>query len=294
MTTTKKPLLVTGATGLVGSVFVRDFADRYEITNLDISGSPSVDITNAEQLAAIFDAHPAEWVVHCAAFTDVTAAWQQTDDKTGLAYRVNVTGTENIVRACKLYHKKLIHLSTAYVFSGESVLPYTEQDKTGAVEWYGQTKAWAEAAVRQSAAEWVILRIDNPFRRDAFTKPDVVRRILASLAAGSLPPQFVDAFFGPTSIEDLAKVLDWVIRTDKRGLFHATANESWTSFAFAQAVAVKAGFDPKLVQSGSLTEYLKTTARPYPRNTALDCGKLVEALDFTLQTVEQALEQVIL
>lgn len=295
MTTLPTPqILMTGANGLVGSVLVRDFTEHYQFTNLDLSGSPSVDITNVNQINGIFSTHPAEWVIHCAAFTDVTAAWQQTGDKQGSAYQVNVAGTENIVRACERYQKKLIHLSTAYVFSGDNVHPYNEQDQTGPVEWYGQTKLWAEEAIRQSSAEWVILRLDNPFRRDAFTKPDAVRRILTKLKDNSLPPQFNDAFFGPTSIEDLAKVIDWVMRTDKRGLFHATANESWTSFDFARAIAKKAGIDPNLVREGSLTEYLKTSNRPYPRNTALDCTKLVEALDFTLQMVEQALEQVIL
>ncbi len=119
-----------------------------------------------------------------------------------------------------------------------------------------------------------------------------MHRILAKLADGSLPPQFADAFFGPTVIEDLAKVIDWVIRTNAQGLYHATANEAWTPFSFAQAVATRAGIDPETVKPGLLTEYLERAGRPYPRNTALDCSKLVGALDFSLQTVDTALSQV--
>lgn len=291
---TKLPLLMTGANGLVGSVFARDFADRYQITNLDLSGTPSVDITNADQVEKIISTHPANWIVHCAAFTDVTAAWQQTGDKNGLAYKVNVLGTENIVGACSKYQKHILHLSTAYIFSGESAEPYLETDPTGPLEWYGQTKLWAEEVVKKLATDFVILRIDNPFRKDNFAKPDIVRRTLAKLTDGSLPPQFSDAFFGPTVIEDLARVIDWVIRTEARGTFHASNNESWTPYDFAKAVARKAGIDAAQVREGSLTQYLNTSKRPYPQNTALNCAKLIDALDFSLQTVSAALDQIIL
>lgn len=287
-------LLMTGASGLVGSVFVREFADTYAITNLDLSGTPSIDITNSEQIDTLFAAHPAKSVIHCAAFTDVTAAWQQTGDTTGVAYKVNVVGTENIARACKRYNKKLIHLSTAYVFSGDSQVPYREEASTGPVEWYGQTKLMAEEVIAREFDNWAILRIDNPFRRDVFSKPDVVRRTIEKLRLDSLPPQFSDAQFGPTVIEDVAKILDWVVRTDAKGMFHATAGESWTPYAFAQAVAKKIGMDPSIIKEGSLTAYLKTSKRPYPRNTALDCTKLKEQLDFELQSVQSALDAVIL
>lgn len=287
----KIPVLMTGANGLVGSVFVRDFGHRYAITNLDLSGSPSVDITNGEQIDHIFANHPAEWVVHCAAFTDVTAAWQQTGDTSGLAYQVNVVGTENIAKACARYHKKILHLSTAYVFSGEHSEPYKEEDSTGPVEWYGQTKLLAETVIEKHLVDWVILRIDNPFRRDAFTKPDIVRRIITKLNDHTLPPQFADAFFGPTCIEDVARVIDWAIRSEAQGLYHATAGERWTPYDFAREVAQKVGINPETITAGSLDEYLRTAGRPYPKNTSLNCSKLMTALDFKLQSVHDAIVQ---
>jgi dTDP-4-dehydrorhamnose reductase len=280
---------MTGARGLVGSVFIRDFAHQYDITNLDLSGTPSVDITNLEQLHAIFATSSAEWVIHCAAFTDVTAAWQQNGDQNGIAYQVNVVGTENIVQACAETGKKLIHISTAYVFDGTKPEPYLENNPRGAVEWYGKTKQVAEDVVMASTIQSVILRIDNPFRLDSFIKPDLVRRTIAKLHAGQLPPQFADATFGPTLIDDLVKVFDWVMRTNASGIYHATANESWTPYDFARAVARVIGIDDSLVLPGSLTEYLKTSQRPYPRNTALNSQKLRSQLDFQPLTVATAL-----
>jgi dTDP-4-dehydrorhamnose reductase len=53
---------------------------------------------------------------------------------------------------------------------------YLETDKTNPIEWYGKTKALAEEVIQKSDIAWTILRIDQPFRNDAFTKIDTLHR----------------------------------------------------------------------------------------------------------------------
>jgi dTDP-4-dehydrorhamnose reductase len=286
----KTSLLTTGLNGLVGSKLAQVYADQYDFSNLDISHpTQPTDITNYDQVLAAFENSPAEWVVHFAAFTDVTAAWQQTGDKNGPAYKVNVVGTQNIVKAAEITHKKIIHLSTAFVFDGKKTDLYTESDTPQPIEWYGQTKLEAEQVVQNSQSPWCILRIDFPFRSDAFPRPDIVRKTVANIDKGY--PLFTDHHFGPTYIDDFVKVIDWVIRTNQTGLFHASNGESWTDFDFATAI-VKAQQLRKEIKSGSLAEYLKTTNRPYQQNTALDCSKLIKAIDFALTPINEALTKV--
>ena len=225
----KTPLIATGLNGLVGSKFHDDFDHKYDFQNLDLRDPENpVDITNAEQILKIFQNSPAQFVFHLAAYTDVTGAWKQKDDKNGVAYRVNVVGTQNIVDACAATGKHLIHVSTAYVFDGEKDGLYTEDDPTNPIEWYGQTKLWAEEAVMSSDINWTILRIDQPFRSDKFPKVDIAHRIIDGLKAGTLYPQFTNHYFGPTFIDDFAKIVDWVIRTKTTGLFHASSGEKWS------------------------------------------------------------------
>ena len=178
----KNNLLTTGLNGLVGSHFALDFHNTYEFDNLDLRDkNQPIDITNYEQVLKRFQTSQATHVIHLAAFTDVTGAWQQTDDKNGLTYRVNVVGTENIVRAAEVTNKHIIYVSTAYVFDGEKKELYTEQDQPNPIEWYGKTKWLAEEAVKKSTAPTTILRIDQPFRSDQFEKIDTVHLIIKGI-----------------------------------------------------------------------------------------------------------------
>lgn len=288
----RQPIIATGIKGLVGSKLLDLYGDTYEFESLDISDPVQpVDITDYDQVLARFQASNAGYIVHFAAFTDVTAAWQQRGDTNGIAYKVNVVGTENIIKAAEATDKHLIHISTAYVFDGEQQTPYTELDQTHAIEWYGETKLLAEQRVQAAQTPWTILRIDQPFRSDPFPRADVVRRIVAGLKAGTLYPQFTNHYFGPTFIDDFAKVINWVIRTNATGLFHASSGEQWTDFEFAQLIAQTHNL-PTEVKPGDINEYLKTVQRPYQRNTALNCDKLKAAIDFKLTSIKDAIAQV--
>jgi len=287
----KIPLLGTGLNGLVGSKFVADFKDKYAFDNLDLRNAlRPVDITNEKQVLSVVADSEAQFLVHMAAFTDVTGAWQQTDDANGLCYQVNVKGTENLVKACAQTNKHLIYLSTAYVFDGEKEEMYVETDKTNPIEWYGKTKALAEKVIQNSNIDWTILRIDQPFRNDAFTKVDTLHRVLDGMRNNKLYPQFADHYFGPTYINDLAKIIDYIIRRKITGLYHASSGESWSDFEFAQFINqnFNLNFDLK---SGSLSEYLKTSNRPYQKNTALNIDKIKTGLDFELKTIKEAIQE---
>lgn len=269
------PLLGTGLTGLVGSKFVELYQHKYECTNLDLASG--VDITNKEQVSQAITNHPADVVVHFAAFTDVTKANQEYGNKEGVVYKVNVEGTQHIVDAVKQSAKRLIHISTAYVFDGEKKGLYTETDQTHPIEWYGQTKFWAEEVVLSAGINHVILRIDQPYRQDEFPKLDILHRIKKGLEQGTLPPMFTDHTFCATKIEEFAKTLDFMVESQAQGVFHATTDPATTDFEFASKVKVQFGLRGEILP-GSLVEYLKTTARPYQKNTALDTTKLQHLL----------------
>ncbi|HOZ03231.1 MAG TPA: SDR family oxidoreductase [Candidatus Woesebacteria bacterium] len=292
MSVSPPTVLLTGSSGLVASHFVELFTTKYQFEKLDISNpSHPVDITNGEQLFSAVANSKAEFLVHFAAFTDVTKAWEETNNKNGLCYKVNVLGTKNIVAACEKSGKHLIHISTAYVFDGENPNPYTESDQPHPIEWYGQTKWEAEQLVSAAQCPWTILRIDQPFGSLAHAKKDVLHKLVDKMKTNTLPPQFTNHRFGPTFIDDFTKVIDWVIRTKTTGLFHASSGESWTDFEFAQEIQQLHQL-PGLISPGDLDQYLKTTSRPYQKNTALNCTKLIEKLDFKFQPIAAAIGQI--
>lgn len=290
-----KSLLVTGGNGLIGSSFVESTKDRYTHVPLDISHPEQpIDITNAEQVAEVFKQHPDSVCVHFAAFTDVTAAWNQRGDTNGIAYTINVTGTENIVKAALEYNIHLVHISTAYVFDGHNPEMYTESDTVNPIEWYGYTKAKAEECVlSQEGLTSTVLRIDQPFRTKPFAKPDIVQKMAHSLHKDSAYPFFTDHWFGPTFIEDFVIVLEKVIKQKLTGLYHATSSEKWNDFDFAHLIARSHSIDTKIFP-GSLTEYQASSERPYQINTALNSSLLYSKLNWQPTSIREAVKKVTL
>ncbi|MFZ5437876.1 MAG: SDR family oxidoreductase [Patescibacteria group bacterium] len=287
-----KTILTTGLNGLVGSRFALDFKNEYSFDNLDLRDEKQpTDITNYDQVLNRFQNSIATHVIHLAAYTDVTGAWQQTGDKNGIAYQVNVVGTENVVKAAETTNKHVIYVSTAYVFDGEKKELYTEEDTPKPIEWYGETKYLAEEIVKQAQCPWTILRIDQPFRADSFEKVDTAHRVMKGIKEGSLYPQFTNHYFGPTYVNDFAKIMDFIIRTSPTGLFHASSGESWTDYDFAVAINDIHQLGGKIGQ-GDLEVYLASSERPYQRNTAMSNKKLLEILDFELKTIRQALAEI--
>ncbi len=268
-------ILGTGLSGLVGSKFVALYKDQFQFQNLDLSNG--VDILNETQVNSAFEKSDAPVVVHFAAYTDTQKAFEQNGDKEGPAYKVNVIGTRNIATACKNTGKYLIHISTAYVFDGTKAGKYEETDEVHPIEWYGQTKAWAEEEVQKICTAYSILRIDRPYRLDEFPKLDILHKIKAQLEQGSLPPQFADTAWTPTSIEKFSKMLAWVANAKPNGIFHTTTEPEYSDYTFACFVRDYYRMQGEVVK-GSLEEYLKTHPRPYQKNTALDTTKITQLI----------------
>jgi dTDP-4-dehydrorhamnose reductase len=287
----KKKIIVTGSNGLIGSKFMARWRNSYDLIPFDLSGMPAVDITDPSGLASAFNHHSeALGVLHLAAYTDVTGAFKQTNDKTGSAWQVNVVGTANLAALCQRLGLHLVHLSTAYVFNGERKELYTETAEPQPIEWYGQTKLESERVVQASGAKALILRIDQPFDREPFAKVDTLYRIINGLRTGTLYPQFTNHFFGPTYIDDLGKIIDFAFRHELTGLYHASSGEQWSDYDFARLVQQELGLAGE-IKTGNLDDYLQTLARPYQRNTALSNAKLKAALDFKLKTIKQAVQE---
>ncbi|MBQ6436664.1 NAD(P)-dependent oxidoreductase [bacterium] len=284
-------VIVTGGRGLIGSKFMKAYANQYELVQLGASHETRVDITDSQALSSALNQHPdAQALIHLAAYTDVNGAFAQTDDKDGPAWKVNVVGTKNIADACAERGLYLIHVSTAYVFDGNKAAPYTELDAPKPIEWYGLTKYESEKAVQVSGAKAVILRIDQPFSREASPKVDTLWRIITGLRNGNLYPQFTNHYFGPTYIEDFIKVLDFCLRQQITGVYHASSGESWSDFDFASLVKTTLGLDG-VIQKGDLGAYLRTLERPYQKNTAMDNSQLKAILDFPLLSIKEAVAQ---
>ena len=284
-------ILATGATGLVGSRFVEMFSDKYDVVNLDLT--TGVDITKPETIKSVIDIHPnAKIMIHLAAFTDTNKSFEQKGDKNGICYQVNVEGTRNIATVCKEHGIHLIHVSTDFVFDGKKETPYLEDQPLSPIEWYGETKALAEGVVQNSGASYTIARLSYPYRATYDLKPDIIKKIRTGLESGKLYPQFNDTMITPTLIDDIARSFDKIIELKPQGIIHIVGSTSLSPYDLAKKVAAAYGFDPSIIKEGSLTEYLKTAARPFARTVAMSNAKATQALGLHFATIDEGLAEI--
>lgn len=285
-------IIGTGLTGLVGSRLVDLYKDKYSFENIDLA--TGVDITKLDQVEKVIGESKADTVVHFAAFTNVSLAFDQTDDKNAICYQVNVVGTQNIATACKKFNKFLIHISTDFIFDGinPGEAGYTENDIPQPIEWYGKTKLLAEQSVVESGAAYTILRLAYPYRAFHESRPDIVRSIIAKLKEGTMYPPFTDHTITPTFIDDIANVIDLVVtKKPANEIFHLVGSSWHTDYEIALLVQEVFGL-PGEIKPGSLEEYLKTANRPYQKTMRVSNNKVRTQLGYTPKTLKEGLVEV--
>lgn len=285
-----KPVVIgTGLSGMIGSRLTEMFKEEFEFINLDLT--TGVDITNHEQVNQALVKYPQVTVIHFAAFTDVSRAYTETGDKNGLVYKVNVLGTKNISEACQKNNLHLIHVSTDFVFDGQNppANGYTETDKPQPIEWYGQTKLWAEEEVIKSGCQAVIARLAFPFRAKFEPKADLVRKILASLKTNTLHPMFNDQIITPTFIDDICQALKVFVIKKTTGIYHVVGSTSLTPYDLALKIALVFNLKAE-IKSSSFKDFLKTDPRPRQQYLRINNDKLKSDLGIEMKDIDTALQ----
>ena len=268
--------LITGYKGQLGYDIKRELlkrgVDEKSILAVD---REEMDITNKDEVfKVILDFRP-DIIFHCAAYTAVDKAEDDEDN----AYKINVTGTKNIVDASLEINSTVLYMSTDYVFDGTKEGYYTEEDEVNPKSVYGKTKYLGEEEVRRNNKHF-ITRISWVF---GINGHNFIKTML-KLADNHKEVNVVNDQIGsPTYTVDLAKVLVDMTNTTKYGTYNVT-NDLYCSWAeFAKDIFAINNKDVK-VNEVSTEEYLKitNTKQAYrPRNSKLSKEKLIN-MGFTM------------
>ncbi len=250
-----KKILVFGGSGLVGSKFIESFSQIFDIKS---PSAVEVDILNKDAIVKITQEFNPDVVINFAAFTQVEKAEEQKGGKEGICYLINAVGAKNVAVACKEFDKRLIHISTEYVFDGtKENSPYTEEDEPNPVNWYGATKLFGEEFVLESGCQAAIVRISMPFSPFYADKKDIARFFLGELRAGKQIKAIEDQRITPTLVNDIAGALKLLIESDSGGLYHVSSTDSVTPIEFAKTIAEVFKLDYSLISGISLDAYNK-------------------------------------
>jgi dTDP-4-dehydrorhamnose reductase len=271
-------LLLLGKGGQVGWELQRSLAPLGELVALDFDRTDyHADFSRPEQLAeTVLKVRP-DVIVNAAAHTAVDKAESEPE----FARKLNATSPGVVAQAAQQIGALMVHYSTDYVFDGGGTRPWKEDDATGPLSVYGQTKLEGEQLVARNCAKHLIFRTSWVY---AARGGNFAKTMLRLAKERDRLTVIDDQFGAPTGAELLADITAHAIRatlqdSSKVGLYHAIAGgeTSWYGYArFVLEMAQQAGVELKA--GPDAVEAVPTSAFPTPakrpHNSRLDTTKL--------------------
>jgi dTDP-4-dehydrorhamnose reductase len=248
--------LITGGSGQLGIAVSQELAERGIL--FDAWSSKDLDITQSSKVSDAIGKLSPTVIINCAAWTDVDGAESHELD----ASRVNSDGPENIALAAKLCNSKLIHVSTDYVFSGESQSPWEAEDEISPQSAYGRTKAEGESRVLAGYPEGSFV-VRTAWLYSPWGKNFAKTMTKLALKSDGEVSVVSDQVGQPTSASDLARQLvELELSTSPAGIYHGTNSGQATWFEFAQEIFKLAGADVARLKPVLSSEYPRPAKRP--------------------------------
>jgi len=283
-------VLVTGASGQLGQS-LQSIASNYPQIDFHFYNSSALNIADLQNCKAVFSTLRPDFCINAAAYTAVDKAESEPEK----AHSINVTGAENLAKACKEFDTVLIHISTDFVFDGKASKPYTEEDIPNPTGVYGQTKLDGEKIIQQIWEKHLIIRTSWVYSQFGNNFMKTMLRLGAERDSLSVVN---DQIGTPTNAVDLAEVLVKIIQAiDKNipsSIFHLPSkifnfsNEgqcSWYDFAKKIFEINKIKIDLQAIPTSSYP-----TPAKRPSFSALDKTKIKTTFGFEVKDWEESLK----
>jgi len=259
-----KRILVIGGNGQLGHCLQKLAPKYHDQYDFNFTGSSVVDITNFEQVETVFAEYQPDFVINASAYTAVDLAETETEK----AFAINVDGVGNLAQVCKDNNAILIHVSTDYVFDGETNLSYSEDDFTDPIGVYGASKRKGEELALENNPETVILR--TSWLYSEFNK-NFVKTMLHLFEIKDELGIVGDQFGQPTNANDLAEAILEIIDAKNKtfGIYHFSNYPETTWFDFASKIKEFSGSNV-ILKSITTQEFPTPAKRPKRSTMSLD------------------------
>lgn len=278
-----KKILIIGSNGQLGNCIRKiapDFENRYEFIFTD---SQTLDITDEDQVNDFFYDNKPDFCINASAYTAVDLAEKEKEK----AFAVNAEGVEFLAKACAEYKTVLIHISTDYVFDGETNLCYAEDDFTNPIGVYGESKRTGEELALEANPHTIILR--TSWLYSEFNK-NFVKTMLNLFSQKDELGIVADQYGQPTNANDLAEAIMNIIEAPQKifGIFHFSNYPETTWFNFAEKIAE---FSKSSVKLNALTTEQYPTPAKRPKRSTMCLDKIEEIYKIEPKYWETSLEE---
>lgn len=307
MTSTEAPLLIRafmkilllGKNGQVGWELQRSLAPLGELIALDRHSIPLCgDLSQPEALAQTVRAVRPDVIVNAAAHTAVDKAESEPE----LARTLNAMAPAALAQAAAEVGAWLVHYSTDYVFNGEGQTPWREDDATGPLGVYGQTKLEGEQAIAASGCQHLIFRTSWVY---AARGGNFARTMLRLAQERERLTVIDDQRGAPTGADLIADVSAHAIRqalgapdASLSGIYHlvAAGETSWhgyASHAIAKARQIKPDAPWKVTEIAPVPTSAFPTPARRPLNSRLNTQRLQQAFGLTLPAWQNGVDRLL-
>jgi dTDP-4-dehydrorhamnose reductase len=287
-------ILLTGANGLLGQKLITLLQNEQDVDLLATSRGASrflhrnisyesLDIEDNDQVQEVTSRFKPDVIIHTAAMTNVDTC---EEDREGCR-RANVMAVEYLVKAAEQNNAFFLHLSTDFIFSGDSG-PYAEDAEAKPVNYYGESKLASEKVVKKASTPWAIVRTVLVYGiTPGMSRSNIILWVKNGLQNGK-PLQIVDdQVRSPTLAEDLAAGCLLVARKKAEGIWHISGKDILTPYDMAIKTADFFELDKSLINRTDSTRFTQPAKRP-PR-TGFIIKKAVEQLGYQPHSFEEGI-----
>jgi len=229
-------ILLTGCAGMLGSAMRPALkAKGHTIVSTDIDtqeqGIEYLDVRDHAAVLAMALRVKPDMIMHLGAETDVDKCEVEIDH----AYKTNTLGTQNVAYVCRKLDIEMVYISTAGVFYGDKIEPYTEFDTPRPANVYGDSKLQGEHVVRQLLTKYYICRAGWMIGGGGNKDKKFLNKIMQQIQKGSKEIKAVNDKFGsPTYTVDFSACMANLIATGYYGLYHMGNIGSCSRFDIAK------------------------------------------------------------
>jgi len=288
-------VLVTGSNGLLGQKITEKVLAEERVkliaTSKGINRYPikdgyeyaEMDISNPEQVRVVIEKYKPDAIIHTAAMTNVDTC---ESDKT-LCHQLNVDAVATLLSMCKEKNIHLIHLSTDFVFDGADG-PYAEDAAVHPVSYYGESKVLAEELIKNSGANWAILRTILVYGiTNDMSRSNIVLWAKGALEKASPINVVNDQWRMPTLAEDLAEACLLSVEKNAQGIYHISGKDYMSIAELVRKVADYWALDKSVISEISSESLNQIAKRPVRTGFILD--KAIKDLGYNPHSFEEGL-----
>ncbi|MDB4007309.1 dTDP-4-dehydrorhamnose reductase [Flavobacteriaceae bacterium] len=277
-------VLVIGSGGQLGLEFQK-ISNSYDSLSWVFSTIKTLDLLKLDIISSFLNDINPSVIINCAAYTSVDKA--ETESK--LADLINHKAVDFISRWTSDNNKKLVHISTDYVFDGLSKLPLSENSITNPVNEYGRSKLKGEQVCLKNDPNSIVIR--TSWLYSSFGK-NFVKTMIYLMKKNKSVKVVNDQVGSPTYAHDLARLIIEIIINYKNesGLFHYSNEGEISWFEFARSIRELYNLDCEII--GVSSKEFKTLAKR-PEYSLLNKSKIKTTFNLEIPNYKQSLKNCI-